>query len=253
MSGVFKFNKWLSLCIITALIVCGSFVVSYAGSDCPQGGEHDYTVTIVKRATENTDGVRKYVCSKCGDTYTEAIPATGHKWSSWVTDKKATCTDKGHAYRKCIKHTEFTHYEYKTLPALGHDYQVKITAPTSTSAGMKVYTCSRCGDTYSVMFGSATGGNSSTATIKSVSKTDKDNVSKLTDDGKSKAATSKSNTAAATKGTSPTTAAVPFGAADAAILGANGVAILWFILLLLPLIRVMFWVAKKRREAEEDQ
>ena len=90
MSGVFKFNKWLSLCIITALIVCGSFVVSYAGSDCPQGGEHDYTVTIVKRATENTDGVRKYVCSKCGDTYTEAIPATGHKWSSWVTDKKAT-------------------------------------------------------------------------------------------------------------------------------------------------------------------
>ena len=46
---------------------------------------------------------------------------------------------------------------------------------------------------------------------------------------------------------------VPLGAADVAIAGANGIALIYFVILLLPLFRVWFWIMKKRREAEEDQ
>lgn len=243
MSGVFRLKRIVAIFAAAALIASCSFVVSFADSGCPKGGEHDYTVTIVKRATENSNGVRKYVCSKCGKTYTEAIPATGHRWSKWITDKKATCTRSGHAYRKCIKHREFTHYQYKKVAALGHDYQVKVIEPTSSSMGMKIYTCVRCGESYSVPYSGTTGQN---ATANNVTKTEKSNVSKLT---KNK---SKSAEPAGVTGTSKNTV-VPFGTADAAILGANGIALFWFVILLLPLVRVMFWVAKKRREAEDEQ
>ena len=38
---------------------------------------HSYTPTVTKQATATQDGVRTYVCSRCGDRYEEKIPATG--------------------------------------------------------------------------------------------------------------------------------------------------------------------------------
>ncbi|MDO4618973.1 MAG: hypothetical protein Q4B31_05555 [Clostridia bacterium] len=38
---------------------------------------HTYTETITKEATATEDGEKTFTCSKCGDTYTEVIPATG--------------------------------------------------------------------------------------------------------------------------------------------------------------------------------
>ena len=40
-------------------------------------GDHDYESTVTTLATCGKDGVRTYTCSACGDSYTEAIPATG--------------------------------------------------------------------------------------------------------------------------------------------------------------------------------
>ena len=40
-------------------------------------GAHPYVSTVTVAATCGVDGVRTYTCSACGDTYTEAIPATG--------------------------------------------------------------------------------------------------------------------------------------------------------------------------------
>lgn len=45
--------------------------------------EHSYTSTVTTAATCTTDGVRTYTCS-CGDSYTEAIPATGHNYVDGV-------------------------------------------------------------------------------------------------------------------------------------------------------------------------
>ena len=38
--------------------------------------------------------------------------------------------------------------EHTELPALGHDYQATVTAPTCTENGYTTYVCSRCSDTY---------------------------------------------------------------------------------------------------------
>ncbi|MBQ3357204.1 MAG: InlB B-repeat-containing protein [Oscillospiraceae bacterium] len=67
---------------------------------------HSYTSAVTAQPTCTAAGVRTYTCSLCGDTYTEAIPATGHSYTSAVT------------------------------------------APTCTAAGYTTYTCARCGDSY---------------------------------------------------------------------------------------------------------
>ena len=40
---------------------------------------HSYNSSITKQPTCDSTGVRTYTCS-CGSSYTESIPATGHKW-----------------------------------------------------------------------------------------------------------------------------------------------------------------------------
>lgn len=41
---------------------------------------HQYTSTVTTEATCENEGVRTYTCD-CGDSYTEAIPATGHSYT----------------------------------------------------------------------------------------------------------------------------------------------------------------------------
>lgn len=49
-----------------------------------------------------TEGVKTFTCSKCGETKTEAIKATGHDWN-WVIDKEATETEDGVKHEECSK------------------------------------------------------------------------------------------------------------------------------------------------------
>ncbi|MBE6925015.1 MAG: hypothetical protein E7466_07270, partial [Ruminococcaceae bacterium] len=52
---------------------------------------HDYSSKITTEATCTDTGVKTFTCSKCGDSYTEAIPATGHSFD------KGECTICGAA------------------------------------------------------------------------------------------------------------------------------------------------------------
>ena len=57
----------------------GSVTVSYtegSTSSCT----HSYTASVTTAATCTTTGIRTYTCSKCGDSYTQSIPATGHNF-----------------------------------------------------------------------------------------------------------------------------------------------------------------------------
>ena len=62
---------------------------------------HSYKSEISKQPTCITDGVRKYTCSGCGDSYTETIPATGHNYGDFVVTKPATCTEDGVKTKTC--------------------------------------------------------------------------------------------------------------------------------------------------------
>ena len=53
------------------------------GNSEEETNSHSYASTVTKIATCETAGVRTFTCS-CGNSYTEEIPATGHKYSNGV-------------------------------------------------------------------------------------------------------------------------------------------------------------------------
>lgn len=131
---------------------------------------HAYTDTVTTPATKETPGVRTYTCSRCGDTYTEEIPplesgteedagsaesqepggeeADSCPHNTWYYDTEtATCTREGRWLRTCKSCGKVE--VLKTTAKLSHAYTSNVTVPaTEEAAGVRTYTCTRCGDTY---------------------------------------------------------------------------------------------------------
>lgn len=65
-----------------------------------------------------------------------------HAWSEWDQGKEPTCTENGSDWRECKLCGEI---EYRTVPALGHDWVVKehVDVAKGTTGGDKCV-CSRC-------------------------------------------------------------------------------------------------------------
>lgn len=141
---------------LAALLCIGSYLAcarSAYADECPAGGSHVFAASIVAPATEDSDGVRLYVCEKCGYSYKEAIPSTGHQWGPWIVDVAPTCTSEGHEYRVCTKYPNSPHSEERIIPALSatgtHAYAVvDYRSPTCTEPGCRTYACGICGNTY---------------------------------------------------------------------------------------------------------
>ena len=92
--------------------------------------EHNYVYSVMAQNNCGNDGMGKYTCSVCGDSYTEIIPATGeHKYDNACDAKCNVC--------------------YKTREVGDHAYVATQTkAPNCTDDGVMTYTCSECGDSY---------------------------------------------------------------------------------------------------------
>lgn len=92
-----------------------------------------------------TPGVKTYTCQRCGDTYTEPIPALEHDWDDGAITTEPTCLEAGVKTYTCNRC-----HDTKTEPvtALGHDYgKWTVTKPaTCTVTGERTCTCSRCKD-----------------------------------------------------------------------------------------------------------
>lgn len=91
---------------------------------------------ITTPATCAAAGVKTYTCSDCSDTKTETVPATGqHTWGEWSkvddTNHKRTCS-------VC--------QEAATAAHTWNGGEI-TTEPTTTTEGVKTYTCTACGDT----------------------------------------------------------------------------------------------------------
>ena len=149
--------------------------------------EHVYEAIIIDEAQCMASGRQKLTCKKCGYSYEEEIPATGHSWNAGEITKEATCEEKGekaytcancgntkaeeipatgHAEVKdeaveatCEKDglTEGSHCsvcgkvleEQKAVLATGHSWNAgEITKKaTCEEVGVKTYTCANCGNT----------------------------------------------------------------------------------------------------------
>ena len=110
---------------------------------------HKYEGVVTTAPTCTEAGVKTLTCSVCGDSYTEAVEATGHT-EEVIPAVAPDCENSGLTEgKKCSVCGEILKAQ-ETVDALGHSYNdgVITTKPTCTKEGVKTFTCSVCGDTY---------------------------------------------------------------------------------------------------------
>ena len=105
---------------------------------------HEYSQTVTKEPTCTTEGIMTFTCS-CGESYTQAIPMTGHEYE--VTVVEPTCEGYGYTEHAC-KHCDHCYVSQITQPK-GHNLQLeRVLQPSCTAEG---YTgdlvCTVCGKT----------------------------------------------------------------------------------------------------------
>lgn len=73
-----------------------------------------------------------------------AIEGDGHNYGSWITKRKATCTQEGHQFKYC---QDCDHWEQRYTSKLPHtaDEWVVTKEPTCTQEGVESAHCTVCG------------------------------------------------------------------------------------------------------------
>lgn len=114
-------------------------------------GHHWDQGTITKQPTCTEQGEKTYKCTDedCSETYTESIPATGHKNTRVINKKDATCESEGYTGDTFCDDCKQIIKAGKTINPTGHTWNEGTlkTAPTCESEGIKEYTCKTCGKT----------------------------------------------------------------------------------------------------------
>jgi len=102
--------------------------------------------TSLTPATCTEAGERTFVCDHCNKSFTEELPATGHKLTS-KEHKDATCNEKGYDVQVCSNCKEEFRTELETDPT-AHQYDDgTVIEPTCSRDGYTVYTCQLCKNT----------------------------------------------------------------------------------------------------------
>ncbi len=122
------------------------FYMVYTPDNIPH--THSYTPAVTKEATCTETGVMTYTCS-CGDTYTEEIPAKGHDWNTdYTVDVQPTDTTPGSKSIHC-KNCD-AKKDVQEIPPHTHTYDAGAVTkePTCYQTGIKTFTCTSCGASY---------------------------------------------------------------------------------------------------------
>jgi hypothetical protein len=141
-----EFGHWANTCRR-----CGytkDFNGNYSPEACPEGA-HKWEVKDTVAATCTEAGKTLSICSVCGESKEEEIPALGHTYGEGVVTEP-TCTEAG-----CTTYTCSVCGNVKTeegAAATGHEYTSEVVvAATCANGGVDgkiLYTCSKCGDLY---------------------------------------------------------------------------------------------------------
>lgn len=113
------------------------------GHDFPEGG---YEVTQEPTCTE--EGVKECVCTRCGETKTEAIDALGHAPEETKPEVPAACEETGFTSEIVCTRCGEVLQEQEEIAPLGHDWGAPVVTeePRCLVPGEEVYTCERCGE-----------------------------------------------------------------------------------------------------------
>lgn len=126
----------------------GTHHVSCSGCSYTNDEEHDYAVTTINAQCE-IDGSKNHKCTKCGDSYSETLTATGHNFTGAA--KSHLNGKDGDHYYKCVN-TNCNEYGVGTTKNATepHTWDAGVVTKDSTCdvLGIKTYTCTVCGATY---------------------------------------------------------------------------------------------------------
>lgn len=109
-------------------------------------GHHWDQGTITKQPTCTEQGEKTYKCTDedCNETYTESIPATGHKNTRVINQKDATCESEGYTGDTYCITCNKKLKDGQTIPKTNHNWTIKETPATCESDGSRTYTCDTC-------------------------------------------------------------------------------------------------------------
>lgn len=126
---------------------CSACGITLGNETIPATG-HNHQVTATTAPTCVAAGSAIYTCSACGDSYVMSIDATGiHTPGEAFVVTEATCTTEGSTAVACTVCSGVL--STGVIPALGHSYGEAVTKEaTCTEAGVKTFSCSGCGDSY---------------------------------------------------------------------------------------------------------
>ena len=124
--------------------VCGTCGENETGIIPSISHVHNHIAEVTTAPTCEAEGVKTFTC-RCGDTYTEAIPATGH---TEVADAAVapTCEATGLTAGSHCEVCDKALVAQEVVPALGHDMVVDAAvAPTCEATGLTEGShCTRC-------------------------------------------------------------------------------------------------------------
>lgn len=104
---------------------------------------HDYKTTTVAATCEKNGSVTT-ACQRCGDKTVETVPALGHSYASSTV--APTCTSGGYTNHKCVACGDS--YTSNQTVALGHSYTSTVVDATCTADGYTYHKCDICGNSY---------------------------------------------------------------------------------------------------------
>ncbi|MBO5002503.1 MAG: hypothetical protein J6C66_07355, partial [Prevotella sp.] len=111
----------------------------------PGACDHSYSSAIIQNPGCTSDGAKTYTCAKCGDVYSETIPATGHAYGSWYTEISQSCTTDGLMVKTCGNCGDV---QQQVIPAAGHSYETQLIGATCTDYEKIRYICTKCNNSY---------------------------------------------------------------------------------------------------------
>lgn len=107
---------------------------------------------ITQEATCTEEGIKTYTCTVCESTRIEELPANGHGETVTKFAKQATCKAEGYTGDLYCKDCGELLEEGSVIAKLPHKWDAgKITKKaTTTTTGIRTYTCTKCGATKKV-------------------------------------------------------------------------------------------------------
>lgn len=125
---------------------------AYIGCNYTSGDGHNYdNGTVIKAVTCTEDGVMTYTCTDCTATKTVVIPKQGHSAKN-VYEVSPTCTKNGTTAGQICSRCSIVLSGCGSIPATGHAYKTSVVAPTTTTFGYTLHSCTRCGDNFKDAF-----------------------------------------------------------------------------------------------------